>query len=95
MSAPTTEGPVAVEQGSTASVNEAGNDVIYEPAPVVTPCKEHVVLTGMSCRLPQSENMQEFRNNLMNGVDMVTEDESRWKRGNVQSISACVVCRLQ
>ena len=47
------------------------------------PCTDPVVISGVSCRLPQSDNMQEFRDNLMNGVDMVTEDSSRWQPGNV------------
>jgi len=45
------------------------------------PCADPVVISGISCRLPQSDNMQEFRDNLMNGVDMVTEDDSRWQPG--------------
>ncbi|XP_060583977.1 fatty acid synthase-like [Ruditapes philippinarum] len=47
-------------------------------------CKEQsgeVVISGVSCRLPQSDNMEEFRENLMSGVDMVTEDDSRWTPG--------------
>ena len=42
---------------------------------------ENVVICGISCRLPESDNMEEFRDNLMNGVDMVTEDDRRWKPG--------------
>ena len=45
---------------------------------------EEIVISGISCRLPESDNMQEFRDNLMNGVDMVTEDDRRWKPGTVQ-----------
>ena len=44
---------------------------------------DSVVVSGISCRLPESDNMQEFRDNLMNGVDMVTEDDRRWKPGRV------------
>lgn len=40
-----------------------------------------VVVSGISCRLPQSESIEEFKNNLMQGVDMVTEDELRWIPG--------------
>ncbi|NXD84156.1 FAS synthase, partial [Halcyon senegalensis] len=42
---------------------------------------EDVVIAGISGRLPESENLQEFWDNLMNGVDMVTEDDRRWKPG--------------
>ena len=44
-----------------------------------------VVISGISCRLPESDNMEEFRENLMNGVDMVTEDGRRWKPGKLCS----------
>ena len=40
-----------------------------------------VVVSGISCRLPESDNMEEFKDNLLNGVDMVTEDDRRWKPG--------------
>ncbi|XP_060080138.1 fatty acid synthase-like [Ylistrum balloti] len=40
-----------------------------------------VVISGISCRLPESRNMEEFKQNLLNGIDMVTEDERRWKPG--------------
>ncbi|CAL8305722.1 unnamed protein product [Boreogadus saida] len=42
---------------------------------------EEVVIAGMSGRLPESENLEEFWHNLFNGVDMVTEDDRRWKPG--------------
>ncbi|XP_074967591.1 fatty acid synthase [Phalacrocorax aristotelis] len=42
---------------------------------------EDVVIAGISGRLPESENLQEFWENLINGVDMVTEDDRRWKPG--------------
>lgn len=74
-------GPVIAEQGLITTDNNATNDILYEPVPV-SQCKENVVLTGISCRLPQAENMQEFRDNLMNGIDMVTEDDTRWTPGN-------------
>ncbi|XP_042639485.1 fatty acid synthase [Orycteropus afer afer] len=42
---------------------------------------EEVVIAGMSGKLPESENLQEFWDNLLNGVDMVTDDDRRWKAG--------------
>ena len=51
------------------------------PADYTSPCQQDVVITGISCRLPESENMTEFRDNLMDGVDMVTDDDRRWKPG--------------
>lgn len=42
---------------------------------------EDIVISGISCRLPESENMEEFGQNLFNGVDMVTDDGRRWTPG--------------
>nr|XP_006635198.2 PREDICTED: fatty acid synthase isoform X1 [Lepisosteus oculatus] len=42
---------------------------------------EDIVIAGISGRLPESNNLQEFWENLFNGVDMVTEDDRRWKPG--------------
>ena len=40
-----------------------------------------VVISGISARLPESDNMEEFRQHLMLGEDMVTEDDRRWQPG--------------
>ncbi len=42
---------------------------------------EDIVISGCAVRLPQSDNLQEFSDNLMNGIDMVTEDSTRWAPG--------------
>lgn len=42
---------------------------------------EEVVIAGMSGKLPESENLEEFWANLIGGVDMVTADDRRWKAG--------------
>uniref|UniRef100_A0A674MU67 Fatty acid synthase n=1 Tax=Takifugu rubripes TaxID=31033 RepID=A0A674MU67_TAKRU len=42
---------------------------------------DEVVIAGISGRLPESNNLEEFWENLINGVDMVTEDDRRWKPG--------------
>lgn len=39
------------------------------------------MIAGMSGKLPESENLQEFWTNLIGGVDMVTDDDRRWKAG--------------
>ena len=44
---------------------------------------EDLVISGISCRLPKSENMAEFCKNLMEGEDMVTEDNLRWTPGTI------------
>ncbi|XP_030610501.1 LOW QUALITY PROTEIN: fatty acid synthase [Archocentrus centrarchus] len=42
---------------------------------------DDIVITGISGRLPESSNLEEFWENLVNGVDMVTEDNRRWTPG--------------
>jgi len=42
---------------------------------------EEVVISGVSGRFPESANIAEFREHLINGRDMVTEDDRRWKPG--------------
>lgn len=39
------------------------------------------MIAGMSGKFPESENLEEFWANLIGGVDMVTEDDRRWKAG--------------
>lgn len=39
------------------------------------------MIAGMSGKLPESENLEEFWANLIGGVDMVTDDDRRWKAG--------------
>lgn len=40
-----------------------------------------IVITGMSGRLPESSNMEEFADKLFSGVDMVNDDPRRWPAG--------------
>ena len=42
---------------------------------------DDVVVSGISGRLPESDNVLEFREHLMKGEDMVTEDGRRWTPG--------------
>ncbi|XP_054160814.1 fatty acid synthase-like [Oppia nitens] len=37
-----------------------------------------IVISGMSGRFPLSDNIDEFADNLYNGIDMITEDDTRW-----------------
>lgn len=46
-----------------------------------------VVVSGMSVRLPESDDVDEFWNNLVNGVDMVTEDDRRWPPGTYRRLN--------
>lgn len=56
---------------------------------------EEVVIAGMSGKLPESENLQEFWDNLMGGVDMVTDDDRRWKAGEWPRPLCCGRWRIQ
>ena len=49
--------------------------------PVVERRTCELVISGVSGRLPESENVGEFEQHLMNGEDMVTEDDRRWQPG--------------
>ena len=40
-----------------------------------------IVISGMSGRFPSSRNVEEFKQNLYGGVDMVTNSEDRWPDG--------------
>ena len=44
-------------------------------------CQDDVVISGFSGRLPESDSIEEFKKNLYEGVDMVTDDERRWPSG--------------
>jgi fatty acid synthase, animal type len=43
---------------------------------------DDVVISGISGRFPNSRNMAEFEYNLFNKIDMVDEDERRWRHTN-------------
>ncbi|CAJ0579052.1 unnamed protein product, partial [Mesorhabditis spiculigera] len=43
--------------------------------------QEDIVISGVSGRFPQSENVKEFGDKLLAGEDLVTEDDSRWPPG--------------
>ena len=44
---------------------------------------DKIVISGISGRFPNSNNMREFSDNLYNKVDMVNDDERRWRHTNV------------
>lgn len=52
------------------------------------------MIAGMSGKLPESDNLQEFWANLIGGVDMVTEDDRRWKPGEWAACSGPSPCHL-
>lgn len=48
----------------------------------ITEPGEEVVITGISGRFPESRNIIELKNNLMNKVDLITDNSERWGQGN-------------
>jgi len=42
---------------------------------------EEVVISGLSGRFPESDNVAEFREHLINGDDMITDNDERWEPG--------------
>jgi fatty acid synthase, animal type len=46
----------------------------FQPSPVS--------ITGISGRFPKSRNLKEFASNLSNKIDLIDDDESRWKHFN-------------
>lgn len=57
---------------------------------------DEVVIVGISGRLPESDNLEEFWENLIKGVDMVTEDNRRWTPGetNVHPVRGFIIFSL-
>ncbi|KAG5674367.1 hypothetical protein PVAND_004341 [Polypedilum vanderplanki] len=43
--------------------------------------QDDICITGFSGRLPESSNIDEFKQNLFDGVDMVNDDPRRWAAG--------------
>jgi fatty acid synthase len=43
---------------------------------------DEIVISGVSGRFPNSNNMAEFSHNLFNKIDMVDDDERRWRHTN-------------
>ncbi|XP_045464695.1 fatty acid synthase-like [Harmonia axyridis] len=43
--------------------------------------KGNIVITGLSGRFPESNNVDEFRQQLLDGIDMITNDPRRWPAG--------------
>lgn len=51
----------------------------YAQRPTSIP--DDIAITGVSGRLPESSNIEEFADNLFKGVDMVNDDPRRWPKG--------------
>jgi len=43
---------------------------------------EEIVISGIAGRFPNSDNMNQLRENLFNKVNLLRADHDRWKPGN-------------
>ncbi|XP_029167464.1 fatty acid synthase-like [Nylanderia fulva] len=57
-----------------AATNKSTKRTYKAPAP-----GEEIVISGIAGRFPDSNNMDALKNNLLNKVDLVTDDDRRWK----------------
>lgn len=48
------------------------------------PCEpnEEIVISGIAGRFPESDNVEILKKNLFDKVDLVTDDDRRWKIGD-------------
>jgi len=44
---------------------------------------DDIVISGISGKFPASANIKELQDNLFNKADLGTDDERRWRHGNV------------
>ena len=66
------------QDGSTAAA-ESDSSVEHVDASQATMKRDDVAIIGMSCRFPGAQNIDEFWDNLLQGVDSVTEiPNERW-----------------
>ena len=72
--------PVRLQTGNVGAEVDQCPDP-HTTLPAERAAMEEVVIAGMSGKLPESENLEEFWANLIGGVDMVTDDDRRWKAG--------------
>nr|WLW11093.1 fatty acid synthase 1 [Sitodiplosis mosellana] len=66
---------VATENNRTGAPLDLGGSGQYQKL------ADEVVISGFSGRLPESSTIEEFKDNLFNGVDMVNDDPRRWPKG--------------
>lgn len=44
---------------------------------------DEIVISGIAGRYPECDSFDEFKEALLNGVDMLTEDARRWEPGKI------------
>ena len=63
------------------SIMSNGQDAVSKPKYEFIESPDDIVISGVACRLPESDNMDEFRDHLMKNEDMVTDDSRRYPAG--------------
>lgn len=58
-----------------------GDDSVSKPKYEFVESPDDIVISGVACRLPESANMDEFRDHLIKNEDMVTDDSRRYPAG--------------
>lgn len=68
-----------------ASQQQASNGAVNGNSPYsIDTSNDEIVISGISGRLPESNSIAEFREQLFAGVDLVTDDERRWPAGKLE-----------
>lgn len=55
--------------------------VCYQRKIAIDDPGEEIVISGIAGRYPESKNVKHLQENLFNKVDLITEDDRRWKLG--------------
>ena len=63
------------------SKDNVPNDVYKLPQKPPPQEEDEIVISGISGRYPESDNIKEFWDNLVTGADMLTADDRRWPVG--------------
>jgi len=48
--------------------------------------EEEIVISGIAGRFPNSDNLKELKDNILNKMDLGTSDHNRWKNSNISSL---------
>ncbi|GFW30714.1 hypothetical protein TNCV_4088341 [Trichonephila clavipes] len=72
----------ALRSGVISSILAVGSSIVfYEVDNKYMIMKSEIVIAGISGRFPESDNVAEFRRNLYQKKDLVTESKKRWEPG--------------
>jgi len=74
------EQPPAPRTHNNMTTNQHSNNV-RNTTNIAQSLSDELVISGISARLPESSNMEEFGQNLFGNVDMITDDGRRWTPG--------------